>query len=70
MTVTIKFPETIRRILTEDLEKRIISAKMVPRMLVDEQKQRRLDISSVLSFHLELFDRLITKHAYLFVRPL
>jgi hypothetical protein len=32
--------ETVRKILTVDLRKRKISAKMVPRILSDEQKQR------------------------------
>jgi hypothetical protein len=32
----------VRRIVTEDLGMRKISAKMVPRILTDDQKQRRL----------------------------
>jgi mRNA-degrading endonuclease RelE of RelBE toxin-antitoxin system len=35
--------ETVRKILTEDLGMRNISAKMVPRVLSDNQKQRQLD---------------------------
>jgi hypothetical protein len=38
-----------RKILTEDLGMRKVSAKMVPRTLFDDQKQRRLDVCSDLS---------------------
>ena len=38
--------ETVRQILKEDLGKKKNSAKMVPRVLTHEQKQRRLHISS------------------------
>jgi hypothetical protein len=41
--------ETVRKILTEDLGMRKVSAKLVPRILSDEQKQRRLDVCSDLS---------------------
>jgi hypothetical protein len=41
--------ETVRKILTEDLEMRKVSAKMVPRILSDDQKQRWLDVCSDLS---------------------
>jgi histone-lysine N-methyltransferase SETMAR len=41
--------ETVRQILTEDLGMRKVSAKMVPRILSDDQKQRRLDVCSDLS---------------------
>jgi predicted transposase YdaD len=34
--------ETVRRILTEDLDKRKVCAKMVPKDLTEEQKQRRV----------------------------
>jgi hypothetical protein len=34
--------ETMRQIVTEDLGMRNISAKVVPRILTDDQKQRRL----------------------------
>jgi plasmid maintenance system antidote protein VapI len=37
--------ETVRKILTDDLGMRKISAKMVPRILSDEQKQRWLSMS-------------------------
>jgi hypothetical protein len=41
--------ETVRQILTEDLGTRKVSAKMVPRILSDDQKQQRLDVCSDLS---------------------
>ena len=34
--------ETIRQILTEDLDMRKVCAKMVPKELAEEQKQRRV----------------------------
>ena len=34
--------ETIRKILTEDLDMRNVCAKMVPKELTEEQKQRRV----------------------------
>jgi len=34
--------ETVRKILTEDLDMRKVSAKMVPKELTEEQKQRRI----------------------------
>jgi len=34
--------ETVRKILTEDLDMRKVCAKMVPNELTDEQKQRRV----------------------------
>jgi hypothetical protein len=37
--------ETVRQIVKEDLGMRKISAKMVPRILTHDQKQRRLHIS-------------------------
>jgi hypothetical protein len=38
--------ETARKILTEDFGMRKVSAKIVPRMLSDDQKQRWLDVCS------------------------
>jgi histone-lysine N-methyltransferase SETMAR len=56
--------KTVRKILTEDLGMRKVSAKMVPRILSDEQKQQRLDVCSVLSHQLpeenNVLDRVIT----------
>jgi len=52
--------ETVRQIVKEDLGKRKISAKMVPRILTHVQKQRRLHISSDLLRNAEMFDRIIT----------
>jgi len=34
--------ETVRKILTEDLDMRMVCAKMVPKELTEEQKQRRV----------------------------
>jgi len=34
--------ETVRKILTEDLDIRKVCAKMVPKELIEEQKQRRV----------------------------
>jgi len=36
--------ETVRKVLTEDLNKRKVCAKMVPKELSEEQKQRRVTI--------------------------
>ncbi|XP_041349487.1 protein GVQW3-like [Gigantopelta aegis] len=36
--------ELIRKILIEDLSMRKVCAKMVPKLLTDEQKQKRVDI--------------------------
>ena len=52
--------ETVRQIVKEDLRMRNISAKMVPRILTHDQKQRRLHISSDLLRNAEMFDRAIT----------
>jgi AraC-like DNA-binding protein len=52
--------ETMRQIITEDLGMRKLSAKMVPRMLTDDLKQRRLHISSDLLHNVEMFDRIIS----------
>ena len=34
--------KTVRKILTEDLDMRKVGAKMVPKELTEEQKQRRV----------------------------
>jgi len=52
--------ETVRQIAKEDLGMRKISAKMVPRILTHDQKQRRLHILSDLLRNAEMFDRVIT----------
>ena len=53
--------ETVRQIVKEDLGMRKISAKMVPRILTHDQKQRRrLHISSDILRNAEMFDRVIT----------
>jgi histone-lysine N-methyltransferase SETMAR len=52
--------ETVRQIVKEDLGMRKISAKMVPRILTHDQKQRQLHISSDLLCNEEMFDRVIT----------
>jgi hypothetical protein len=44
--------ESVRKILTEDLGMRKVSAKMVPRILSDDQTQRKRDVSSDLSHQL------------------
>jgi len=36
--------ETVKKILTEDLDMRKVYAKMVPKKLTEEQKQRRVTI--------------------------
>jgi hypothetical protein len=41
--------ETVRKILTEDLGMRKVSAEMVPQILSDDQKQHQLDVCSDLS---------------------
>jgi histone-lysine N-methyltransferase SETMAR len=52
--------ETVRQIVKEDLRMRKFSAKMVPRILTHDQKQRRLYISSDLLRNAEMFDTVIT----------
>jgi len=52
--------ETVRQIVKEDLGMRNISAKMVPQILIIDQKQRRLYISSDLLRNAETCDRVIT----------
>jgi hypothetical protein len=53
----------MRKILTEDLGMRKVSAKMLPQILSDDQKQRQLDVCSNLSRHLaegnNFLDRII-----------
>jgi hypothetical protein len=49
--------ETVRQIVKEDLGMRKISAKIVPRVLTRDQKQRWLRISSDLLCNAEMFDR-------------
>jgi histone-lysine N-methyltransferase SETMAR len=44
--------ETVRKILTEDLGMRKVSAKFVPQFFSDDQKERRLDVCSDLSLQL------------------
>jgi histone-lysine N-methyltransferase SETMAR len=52
--------ERARQIITDDLGMRKFSAKMVPRILTDNQKQRRLHISADLLQNAEMFDNVIT----------
>jgi histone-lysine N-methyltransferase SETMAR len=52
--------ETERQIVKGDLEMRKVSAKVVPRILTHDQKQRRLHILFDLSRNAEMFDRVIT----------
>jgi len=49
--------KTVRQIVKEDLGMRKFSAKMVPRILTHDEKQRRLHISSALLRSAEIFDR-------------
>jgi hypothetical protein len=51
--------ETVRQIVKEDLEMRKCFAKMVPRILTDDQKQLRLHISSDFLRNADMFDRVI-----------
>jgi len=52
--------KTVRQIVKEYLGMRKISAKMVPRILTHDQKQRWLHISSNFLRNAEMFDRVIT----------
>jgi hypothetical protein len=52
--------ETVRQIITEDSGMRNISARMVPQILTDDQKQCRFHISSDLLHNAEMFDRVFT----------
>ena len=45
--------ESVRTILTQDLSMRKVCAKMVPRLLNDDQKQRRLNTAQEILQHLE-----------------
>jgi hypothetical protein len=51
--------EAVRQIIMEDLGIRTFSAKIVPRILRDGQKQRRIQISSDLLHNTELFGRVL-----------
>lgn len=53
--------ETVRKILTEDLLMRKISAKMVPKILTDEQKERRVQVCVDLSTRIEEDSDLVSK---------
>ena len=52
--------ETVREIVKKDLGIRKISTQIVPRILIHDQKQRRLHISSEILGNAEMFDRVIT----------
>ena len=53
--------ETVRKILTEDLNMRKVCAKMVPKELTEEKKQRRGTIcQDILERHDDIFGRVIT----------
>jgi hypothetical protein len=52
--------EIVQQIITEDLRMRQLSAKMVPRILTNDQKQRWLHISSDLLHNAEMFHTVIT----------
>jgi hypothetical protein len=43
--------ETVRQTITEDLDMRNISAKLVPRILTDDQKQRRIPGEEIYNKH-------------------
>jgi len=53
--------ETVRKILTEDLDMRKVCAKMVPKKLTEEQKQRRVIIcQDLLERQDDILGRVIT----------
>jgi len=53
--------ETVRKILTEDLDMRKVFAKMIPKKLTEEQKQRRVTIcQDLLERQDDIFGRVIT----------
>ena len=53
--------ETVRKILTEDLDMRKVCAKMVPKELTEEQKQRRVTIfQDLLERQDDILGRVIT----------
>lgn len=49
-----------KKINTENFEIRNISVNMIPRILIHEQKQQRLDVWSDLSSPSDVFDTVIT----------
>jgi len=54
--------ETVRKILTEDLEMRKVCVKMVPKELTEEQKQRRVTICQhLLERQDDILGRVITR---------
>ena len=53
--------ETVRKIVTEDLDMRKMCAKMVPKELTEEQKQRRVTIcQELLDWQDDILGRVIT----------
>jgi hypothetical protein len=52
--------ETVRQIVKEDLGMRKFFVKMVPRILIHDQKQRRLQIASGLLCNAEMLDWVTT----------
>jgi histone-lysine N-methyltransferase SETMAR len=52
--------KTVRQIITGEVKMKKICAKMVPRILTDDQKQRRVHISSDLLQNAEMCDGVIT----------
>ena len=53
--------ETVRKILTEDLDMRKVCAKMIPKTLAEEQKQRRVTIfQDLLERQDDILGRVIT----------
>jgi len=53
--------ETVRKILTEDLDMRKVCAKMVPKELTEERKQRRVTIcQDLLERQDDILGRVIT----------
>ena len=53
--------ETVTKILTEDLDKRKVCAKMIPKELTEEQKQRRVTIcQDLLERQDDILGRVIT----------
>jgi hypothetical protein len=52
--------EIVRQFVKEDLEMILISAKMMPRSLTDDQKQHQFHILSHLLCNAEMFDSIIT----------
>jgi hypothetical protein len=51
--------ETVWQIITQDLGMRKLSTKLVPRILIDDQKHQ-IHISSDLLHNADMFDRVIT----------